>query len=164
MGDEGSRRRLMDPAPLEMFTIRGEAVDLWRSGAKKLVTTAGPVAFVSKASRICWRRGGVWAPMPALLTSMSSLPWLRSTVVAACSMVSSLVTSIGTISTEPGRLRDCRSFTAALPLSGDLDPMSTWYEPFDNNCAASSKPMPLFAWEYWLASCASNGSRRTHHR
>ncbi len=52
-------RHAIEPIPLEMFTILGEAVDFCSRGANRLVTTAGPVAFVSKLSRIV---GGMEKP------------------------------------------------------------------------------------------------------
>ena len=72
----------MEPSPVEMFTIRGGSRDgdgglvrdFCKKGKKALVTRKGPVALVSKAERICWRRGGVRDAVPALLTSMSSFP------------------------------------------------------------------------------------------
>ena len=84
------------------------------------------MAFTSKASRICWRKGGVKAAMPALLTRISSFPWFRSTVVAACLIVSSLVTSRGMNSAEPAGFRDCNCLMASLPFSVDRDPTKTW--------------------------------------
>lgn len=83
----------VDAARPEAMLTNFGAAKVLRSGAKASTTTAGPVAFVSKHSRICCRSVASNFATAALLIRVSSLLCWTRTCSTAAEMVLSSVTS-----------------------------------------------------------------------
>ena len=132
------------PTTDEMFTIAG-VTPCFKSGRKTRVVSVRPKKFVSK---ICRSTSGSEsmkcpvAPMPALLTSMSSPPKCRVAASTIACRSSGLVTSAATVSMVPPA---ARTSAASSSSSGcDRAAASTLHPRFAAS-TTSARPMPCDA-------------------
>lgn len=138
-----------EPMLLDMLTMRGESARL-SSGSIAFVTRTTPRTFVSRTVRTTSRSSvtGSCAPpsvrpeMPALLTSTSSRPAVRSIASAAAATLSSEVTSRATPNASTPAVRS--RATASSRLASSRAPTAT-VKPSAPRPWAMARPIPLFA-------------------
>lgn len=139
------------PSPEETLTIRRfDAVLFLSSGMNASVTKAVPMTFVpNTAVQVSLRVVEVgWREMPALLTRMSSLPWVFSTYWTAAWMLASESMSIWSGSTREASALGFseRIFLMAdSAFSVDRAPRRMWNVPWDRSCLTVSYPRPALA-------------------